>query len=222
MFGTPSSRRVPSRPTVDVVQTKEADTDGDGIVDRLDLCPKEKGTGGCPEADPDGDGIVGDKDKCPLEPEDVDGFQDADGCPDPDNDGDGIEDTRDGCPNEPETKNGVDDSDGCPDSVPDNVAKALAVGTVLKFEPNRARVSPLAVTVLKPLHLMLLAHPDVAIRITGIPDKAGAGDLAHRRADAVKWYLVDQGITENRIETATGTTPAKPGGPVIELSLRIK
>src|SRR5262249_43949814 len=42
--------------------------------------------------DTDGDGIPDDEDACPTEPEDKDGFQDADGCPDPDNDGDGIPD----------------------------------------------------------------------------------------------------------------------------------
>ena len=68
--------------------------------------------------DTDGDGIPDDQDKCPNEPEDKDGFQDADGCPDLDNDGDGIPDAQDKCPNEPEDKDGFQDADGCPD--PDN------------------------------------------------------------------------------------------------------
>jgi OOP family OmpA-OmpF porin len=68
--------------------------------------------------DPDHDGIRGDADKCPLEPEDKDGFEDANGCPDPDNDGDGILDAADKCPLEPEDKDGFQDADGCPD--PDN------------------------------------------------------------------------------------------------------
>jgi len=65
--------------------------------------------------DRDGDGIKDDVDKCPDEPEDRDGFEDADGCPDPDNDRDGIPDELDKCPNEPETMNGIEDADGCPD-----------------------------------------------------------------------------------------------------------
>jgi OOP family OmpA-OmpF porin len=68
--------------------------------------------------DPDHDGIVGAADKCPNDPEDKDGFQDADGCPDPDNDADGIPDKDDKCPNEAEDKDGFQDADGCPD--PDN------------------------------------------------------------------------------------------------------
>ena len=70
------------------------------------------------EFDSDGDGIIDKLDKCPAQPEDKDGFQDADGCPDPDNDGDGILDVNDKCPNEKEDMDGFQDADGCPD--PDN------------------------------------------------------------------------------------------------------
>ena len=65
--------------------------------------------------DRDHDGIPDVYDRCPDEPEDFDGFQDADGCPDPDNDGDGIPDVLDKCPNEPEDFDGFQDDDGCPD-----------------------------------------------------------------------------------------------------------
>jgi hypothetical protein len=71
-----------------------------------------------PDGDADGDGIPDRLDKCPNEPEDKDGFQDADGCPDPDNDHDGIPDAKDKCPLDPEDKDGFQDADGCPD--PDN------------------------------------------------------------------------------------------------------
>jgi OmpA-OmpF porin, OOP family len=70
------------------------------------------------DEDPDKDGIIGAADQCPDDPEDMDGFQDADGCPDPDNDGDGILDAADQCPMEAEDKDGFQDEDGCPD--PDN------------------------------------------------------------------------------------------------------
>ena len=65
--------------------------------------------------DRDGDGYKDDVDQCPDDPEDFDGFQDADGCPDPDNDNDGILDVNDKCPNNPENMNGVEDQDGCPE-----------------------------------------------------------------------------------------------------------
>ncbi len=66
-------------------------------------------------ADRDGDGIGDDVDQCPDDPEDKDGFEDADGCPEKDNDKDGILDGADKCPNEPEDVDGDRDDDGCPD-----------------------------------------------------------------------------------------------------------
>jgi len=74
--------------------------------------------------DRDHDGIIDTEDACPDEPEDSDGFRDADGCPDLDNDNDGVVDTEDGprdasgfgsCRDVPEDKDGRDDLDGCPD-----------------------------------------------------------------------------------------------------------
>jgi OOP family OmpA-OmpF porin len=65
--------------------------------------------------DRDHDGVYDADDKCPDDPEDRDGFQDADGCPDPDNDNDGILDAQDKCPNDPEDKDQFQDEDGCPD-----------------------------------------------------------------------------------------------------------
>ena len=74
------------------------------------------GIGWAPDhRDRDHDGVLDVDDRCPDEPEDRDGFQDADGCPDPDNDGDGIPDAVDKCPDEPEDKDGFQDDDGCPD-----------------------------------------------------------------------------------------------------------
>ena len=65
--------------------------------------------------DRDHDGLPDPDDGCKLEPEDVDGFQDADGCPDPDNDHDGFPDTEERCPDEPEDLDGFEDDDGCPE-----------------------------------------------------------------------------------------------------------
>ena len=73
--------------------------------------------------DRDGDGIPDNADQCPTEPEDKDGFEDADGCPDRDNDGDGIPDKDDKCPNQAEDADGFQDADGCPD--PDNDADGV-------------------------------------------------------------------------------------------------
>ena len=101
------------------------DTDGDGILDPQDACPRVaedfdnfQDEDGCPEEDNDADGINDKIDGCPNDPEDRDGFEDDDGCPELDNDKDGIADKIDACPSEPEDKDGFEDDDGCPD--PDN------------------------------------------------------------------------------------------------------
>ncbi|MCB9654395.1 MAG: OmpA family protein [Deltaproteobacteria bacterium] len=66
-------------------------------------------------SDRDGDGIADVDDLCPDDPEDFDGFEDADGCPEPDNDKDGIPDVSDACPEDPEDIDQFQDLDGCPD-----------------------------------------------------------------------------------------------------------
>jgi outer membrane protein OmpA-like peptidoglycan-associated protein len=88
------------------------DTDGDGVYDKYDKCPKVPGLEefqGCP--DTDGDGIIDSEDMCP----DVSGLATLNGCPDADSDG--IADKDDMCPNDKGTKaNG-----GCPDSDGDGI-----------------------------------------------------------------------------------------------------
>jgi outer membrane protein OmpA-like peptidoglycan-associated protein len=76
--------------------------------------------------DGDRDGVTDPHDACPTEPEDLDGWEDADGCPDPDNDGDGFADAADQCPDLAEDFDGWEDADGCPD--PDNDGDGLADG----------------------------------------------------------------------------------------------
>ena len=87
--------------------------------------------------DRDGDGYKDDVDKCPDDPEDFDGFEDADGCPDPDNDKDGILDVDDKCPNNPEDRDGVEDEDGCPEG-----STATATATASSTRATSARTIP--------------------------------------------------------------------------------
>ncbi|MCE9579691.1 MAG: hypothetical protein K8W52_41620 [Deltaproteobacteria bacterium] len=63
----------------------------------------------------DGDGVDDQRDRCPVDPEDRDGYDDADGCPDLDDDSDGIPDVDDQCPHAAEDRDGWHDADGCPD-----------------------------------------------------------------------------------------------------------
>ncbi len=88
------------------------DTDGDGVPDPDDACPKTPGLvglAGCPDAD--ADGIADPNDACPDDPEDIDDYEDDDGCPeDQDTDGDGVLNDDDRCPTEP----GLPEDQGCP------------------------------------------------------------------------------------------------------------
>ncbi len=77
-----------------------------------------------PPGDRDADGYLDPDDGCPDDPEDFDGYEDADGCPDDqDTDGDGLADSRDQCVLEPEDGDGYLDADGCPE--PDNDLDAI-------------------------------------------------------------------------------------------------
>ena len=231
-FGLASTAVVMPPKRVEVVEVKpvaediDRDRDGDGIPDRLDKCPDQPETvngvedaDGCPESDRDGDGIVDSIDKCPDAPEDFDHFQDEDGCPDPDNDNDGIPDVSDACPNQPETVNGWQDADGCPDTVPDEIVAALLRATAVRFDAGRARLTPAGKLALdKPLAI-LREHGALRITITVHPDPDV--EVAKKRADVVKWYLVEQGVAADQIATAIGE-PAIAKGPTLELSLATK
>jgi OOP family OmpA-OmpF porin len=104
---------------VSSVLAQQSDSDGDGLPDNLDECPKTVGSqqkNGCPvfqivqpeasqPSDTDGDGLPDTRDQCPT----VAGFADKNGCPsvviDPqpqpepdrptsDSDGDGVPDAE--------------------------------------------------------------------------------------------------------------------------------
>ena len=85
------------------IDDSQRDTDGDGVLDIVDKCPKQKGAKtaqGCP--DKDGDGAPDNIDNCPNIPGPLKG------CPDRDKDG--IADKEDECPDIA----GVEELNGCP------------------------------------------------------------------------------------------------------------
>lgn len=108
-----------------------ADSDGDGVPNRVDKCPNtphgaKVDSKGCP-IDSDGDGVYDGLDQCPDTPPGV--KVDNRGCP-LDSDGDGVADYLDKCPSTPA---GVKvDGQGCPvdsdgDGVPDYLDKCPTV-----------------------------------------------------------------------------------------------
>jgi outer membrane protein OmpA-like peptidoglycan-associated protein len=194
----------------------DPDNDGDGIFDSRDRCPDagvagvdpiSVGPDGCPDNDIDGDHIFNDRDKCPEDPEDFDRFEDSDGCPDIDNDGDGIPDLRDSCPDTAETFNGLVDEDGCPEDDKQKVIVTKQKIEILEpvyFDTARATIQERSFPVLDGVAEVLRRNPELLrVRIEGHTDDRG-GDrynlrLSQQRAAAVKKYLTDKGIAEDRL-----------------------
>ncbi len=188
----------------------DPDNDGDGLLDVDDGCPDEaedvdgyQDEDGCPDPDNDGDGILDVDDDCPDEPEDFDGFQDEDGCPDPDNDGDGVLDGDDLCDGTPL---GVPvGPDGCP------LAPAIGTGVFVlggvAFAHGSDSLTPEAEDSLDKVAESMHAYPEVTVEIGGHTDSSGSAafnqNLSQVRADAVRDYLIGQGIEANRL-TAVG------------------
>lgn len=106
---------------------KKRDSDKDGVLDNLDMCPKTPrnvrvDAFGCP-VDADSDGVPDYLDECPNTPAEAYGMVDAAGCP-KDGDLDNVPDYKDLCPDTPEEARASVDENGCTrdtdgDGVPD-------------------------------------------------------------------------------------------------------
>jgi len=200
----------------------DLDNDLDGILDVNDKAPDlaEDKDGfedmdGVPDPDNDKDGILDKNDKDPNKAEDVDGFEDQDGAPDPDNDKDGIPDDKDQCPLEPESMNGYMDDDGCPDKKPEVIfeKKAPIVLEGITFLTGSSTLSEEAKVVLGKVVRTLQDYKEMELEINGHTDNTGKRStnlsLSQKRADAVKAFLVNQGIDASRLVTK-GIGPDKP------------
>ncbi|MCA0382739.1 MAG: OmpA family protein [Bacteroidetes bacterium] len=199
------------------------DTDGDGVADNVDKCPTVKGLAkyqGCPIPDTDKDGINDEEDKCPS----VAGIARYQGCPIPDTDKDGINDEEDKCPSVP----GIARYQGCPipdtdaDGVNDEEDKCPTVAGIvanygcpeIKFTPENitfgtgsATLTAKGVKELKENVLPAIkAIGSNPIQIQGHTDNTGSAktnmSLSKRRADAVKAWLVKNGIPATQLTTA--------------------
>ncbi len=198
------------------------DNDQDGVMDQVDKAPNQPedrdgymDEDGVPDPDNDADGIPDVKDKAPNQPEDKDGYMDEDGMPDPDNDQDGILDTQDECPDQPETMNGYEDDDGCPDKKPEiavEKGKAIVLEGV-HFATGSARLTADSKTILDKVVRTLKENPEIVVEIRGYTDNTGSYKanmrLSQKRADAVRDYLISQGIDGARVQ-AKGYGPANP------------
>ena len=181
-----------------------ADKDGDKIPDGDDLCPEVKGsatTDGCP--DDDGDGIKNSVDLCPA----FAGTAEFGGCPDTDNDG--IIDKEDECP----TLKGIKPNKGCPEVSADVKRKMDVIFQNLLFATNSANIDPTSLDDLDELVKIMSEDEDLRLSIEGHTDNRGNNEynleLSRLRAEAVKQYLVNGGISASRIK-AVGYGETRP------------
>ena len=174
------------------------DTDGDGVPNNNDDCPEVAGLkelNGCPDAD--GDGVADNVDDCPNEA----GPAANKGCPWPDTDGDGVLDKDDKCPDEA----GTVANNGCPEVEPtEEVMEQLNeyARTVL-FDTGKATFTKETDPVLQAMVAIFKEYPNADFHIEGHTDSVGSASsnqlLSERRANAVKDYLVANGINADRL-----------------------
>lgn len=180
------------------------DTDNDGIPDKEDECPHREGLKemqGCPDMDEDK--VPDHLDGCPG----LAGPAETQGCPDRDNDG--LHDRVDRCPD----KAGPKTNKGCPEISQDTrklLEKAL---TGVQFESGKDILKPESFSILNQVATLMQNNPEYLLVLEGHTDNSGQADknlvLSQNRADAVKRYLVETGISESRI-TASGFGPERP------------
>lgn len=124
--------------------------------------------------------------------------------PNPDLDGDGVPNERDKCPN---TRPGaVVDLDGC------EVEAVIELEGVY-FDFDKATIKPEGKVVLDQAAALLKQHERVVVEVAGHTDSVGSDaynqGLSERRANSVKQYLTEQGVTATRL-SARGYGEAQP------------
>ena len=176
------------------------DADADGIADKDDMCPNAKGTkanNGCPDSD--GDGVVDKDDKCAT----AAGPRANGGCPWPDTDGDGVLDKDDNCNSEA----GPASNGGCPEPIITEAAekKVGEFAKTILFNSSRSSFKSGISDKLDAIVGIMKEFSKATFLIEGHTDSTGSvslnDKLSTKRANAVKDYLVQNGIDASRLET---------------------
>jgi OmpA-OmpF porin, OOP family len=202
----------------------DPDNDGDGIPDVHDKCPNDaedkdgfEDADGCPDPDNDEDGVCDDN---PTIQGSLEKYKSR--CI-----------GADKCPKQPETINGYKDEDGCPDSGASNITlssqggqgylgRFLVTGVKTWFDAKAENLTPAATKALNQLAMFLRLkqyQPLRKIVVMGFTEPSLSADqakaLGQRFADAVRGYLVLQGLRTDRIGAvgAGGVNPVCTGRP---------
>lgn len=176
------------------------DTDNDGIFDFLDGCPETYGpkeNKGCPWPDTDNDGLLDKDDDCPY----LAGPIKNKGCPFQDTDNDGVLDKDDDCPNTA----GPISNKGCP-VIEKEVEEILKTAfDNLEFETGKDVIKQASLPSLTELAEVLKKKSAWGLQISGHTDNVGDDQknliLSKKRAEAVKAFMVSQGIDAARLST---------------------
>lgn len=151
---------------------------------------------GVAELDTDGDSVPDSKDDCPNRAGDL-----ANGCLSSDIDNDGVINNEDACPEIA----GIVKNSGCPE-INMEVKKILhQAQTGVKFLKHGIEMAPRFQEILDPIVQVLNDHPEYLLELKGHTDNLGEKEslksLSLDRAEIVKAFLVENGITESRIRT---------------------
>jgi OOP family OmpA-OmpF porin len=248
--GTPDVRFLVRMAYAPIRRPPDADLDRDGIPDRDDACPQEKGISdpdrarnGCPRpSDVDNDGVSDSQDLCPREPRGLNPDPKRVGCPMGDQDRDGILDVEDACPKQPpgdkpdpsrkgcpmpdrDSDGVIDKEDACPDEVAGDKPDPKRPGCPMP-KPKEPAVDEEFLRGLRPIFFarrsskldrrneeglqalaeQLRKHPErKKILIRGHSDREGSeadnDRLSRERAEAVRAWLIRNGIAADRLET---------------------
>lgn len=185
----------------DTGPAKSKDSDNDGVVDGVDMCPNtapgtQVDAKGC-DIDEDKDGVLNSLDLCPNTPAGT--KVNSDGCAiGADEDGDGVADSADKCPNTPITDKV--DSVGCSIFMEEEVSQTLK----LQFANNSAVIVNHS-SDFESFADFMKRYPNTDTVIEGHASAPGEADynmmLSQKRANAVRKLLITKyGINESRIK----------------------
>ncbi len=158
---------------------KPKDSDGDGVLDNIDACPRT----------PSGDKV--DATGCTVKAEVV---------PDKDSDADGVVDRLDKCPNTP--RNALVDSNGCQKQL----LKEVSVNLEINFDSNKDIVKSEYYPEIEAVAKFMIQYAGTSVVVEGHTDSQGKASyneaLSAKRAMAVAKLLVDKyGITTSRVKS---------------------
>jgi len=177
------------------------DTDGDGVIDELDVEPmtpkgvKVYGDGSA--VDSDSDQVPDYKDKCPFKK----GLSALEGCPESiDTDGDGVYDDEDECVKIAGSKA----NKGCPEISNTVLEELNYIAKRIFFETNGAVLSARSYDDLGKMAIIMKKFPNVRFYVDGHTDSKGNDaynlSLSKKRALAVKEFLENLGVNGNQLE----------------------